>query len=133
MKKIVLIIAGVLVFSCHSHQANDLNKVYLTKNKLNVAKLTDTLVISETTCRGCAYEYATHFDIDDSLGVVKLDRIITTDNNRSGTAGGTVNKDLFLVPVKTGSAKIKLYKYYSQKPTASDSAHCIVYSIEIKN
>lgn len=133
MKKSVLILAGAIFFSCHSHdQAKDRNKVYLTKDKLNVAKLTDTLVISESTCRGCAYEYTTHFDIDDSLGLVRLDRIMTTDSNHQDTAGA-INKDLFLVPVRTGSTRIKLYKYYSQKPTAGDSAHYAVYPVEIKN
>jgi len=130
MKKIVCIVACALVFSCHApDQAKDKNKVYLKPNQLTIAKRTDTLVISENTCKGCAYEYATHFDVEDSLGMTKLDRIVTTDNDRSGT----VNKDLFLVPVKTGRTSIKLYKYYHQKPTAEDSAQGAVYSIEIKN
>jgi len=134
MKKILLIASAVIVFGCSQNDnTKDKNKVYLTKDKLNVARLTDTLVINENTCRGCAYEYSTHFDINDSMKIVKLDKIVTTDNNRSDVVGGTIEKNLFLVPVKTGSAKIKLYKYYDQKPTANDSAHYTVYSIEIKN
>lgn len=131
MKKISFIVA-VLAFSCNAHdKMKGSNKVYLTKDKLNVAKRTDTLVIHENTCRGCAYEYSTHFDINDSSGIVKLDKIVTTDDNRSDGAGGTVNKDLFLIPLKAGSTKIKLYKYYNQKATAIDSAHYTVYSIEV--
>lgn len=134
MKKILLIVSAIIAFGCNQNdKTKDKNKVYLTKDKLNSAKLTDTLVINESTCRGCAYEYSTRFDINDSLGMVKLDKIVTTDNNRSDIVGGTVNKDLFLVPLKTGSTKVKLYKYYNQKPTAEDSTRYTVYSIEIKN
>ena len=134
IRSILLIIAGVIALGCNSgDKTKDKNKIYLSKDKLNIAKLTDTLVINENTCRGCAYEYSTHFDIDDSLKIIKLDKIVTTDNNRSDVAGGTVNKDLFLVPVKLGSTKVKLYKYYNQKATAGDSSHYSVYSIEIKN
>ena len=129
-----MIAIATIVLGCHQNdKGKDKNKVYLAKDKLNTARLTDTLVINESTCRGCAYEYSTHFDINDSLGMVKLDRIVTTDNNRSGVVGGTVDKDLFLVPVRTGTTRIRLYKYYNQKPTANDSARYTVYSIEIKN
>ncbi|MBK8311990.1 MAG: hypothetical protein IPL04_14870 [Chitinophagaceae bacterium] len=56
--------------------------------------MTDTLVIYESTCRGCAFEGSTNFEISDSLGIIKLYDIITEDNNPSDMDGGSISKTL---------------------------------------
>lgn len=135
MRKLSLIVFALLIFSCTNskNKDQDKNKVYLSAGKLNTAKLTDTLVINESTCKGCDSEYSTHFDVSDSLGIVTLERIQTTDNNDSSKEqGATVKKDLFLVPVKTGKTQIKLYRYYGTRATAQDSMRFTVYNVEIK-
>ena len=42
------------------------NKISLRTDTINIVKLTDTLVIYESTCRGCAYEGSTNFGISRS-------------------------------------------------------------------
>ena len=108
-------------------------KVMLRADTVNVVKLTDTLVIYESTCRGCAYEQSTHFEIKDSLDVIKLLNIITTDNNPPDMAGGSVSKDLILIPVKTGSTIVKLFKFWERDVKTEDSARFTPYKIEVRN
>ena len=91
------------------------------------------MVIYESTCRGCAYEGSTNFGISDSLGIVKLDNVITTDNSSPDMAGGSISKDLILVPLKTGTTAFKLYKFWEQVATAKDSARFTTYTVEVKN
>ena len=105
----------------------------LLTDTLNVVKLSDTLVIYESTCRGCAYEGSTHFDISDSLGLVKLLNVVTIDNSSPDMAGGSISKDLILIPLKTGAATIKLYKFWEEQTTAKDSARFTSYKIEVRN
>lgn len=133
MRKPVGILLAVIAFSCNSSKQNKQNKVDVKKGTMNVAKLTDTLIIHESTCRGCTYEYSTHFDVSDSLGMVKLERIVTTDNAGPDVTGGVVEKDLYLLPLKTGRTKIKVYKFYQKEPTATDSAQHTAYDINITN
>jgi hypothetical protein len=136
MKKVFpIIIVVILLFSCSNNNKETVtdNKVSLHTDTVNTVKLTDTLVIYESTCRGCAYENSTDFEIKDSLGIVKLLSIVTTDNNTPDMNGGSISKDLVLVPVKTGTTTIKLFKYYRQKTTAADSANFTPYTIQVQN
>jgi hypothetical protein len=107
------------------------NKIALHTDTMNVVKLTDTLIIYESTCRGCAYENSTSFDIGDSMHIIKLQSIVTTDNNPEGMSGGNISKDIILVPQKTGTTIIKLFKF--MKPGDKDSSFFKVYNIEVKN
>lgn len=133
MRKLVWSCWLITAFSCNQSKKEDnKNKVVLDSATVTEARLTDTLVIHENTCRGCAYQYSTHFDVSDSLGIVELQRIVTTDNAGSNT-GGVVDKDLFLVPLKTGRTRIKVYKFYQKEPTATDSAQHKVYEVNITN
>lgn len=138
MKKVsFLFFIAAAVFSCTNHtteQAEEAadNRIALRTDTLNVVKLTDTLVIYESTCRGCAYEKSTNFAISDSMGIIKLADIVTTDNSPADMDGGSISKDLVLVPQKTGMANIKLYKFWKQEKTAEDSARFITYKIEVK-
>lgn len=134
--KTILLFAGfaTALFSCSNKEAEVKdNKISLHSDTLNVVKLTDTLVIYESTCRGCAYETSTDFGISDSMDIIKLHDIITTDNNSSEMSGGSISKDLILVPLKTGVTKIKLYKFWTMDKTAKDSAAFTTYNIEVKN
>ena len=144
MNKIFSIVfAGIAFISCNNSAkdvvekgvvTNDVvdNKISLRTDTINTIKLTDTLVIYESTCRGCAYEASTNFDISDSMEIIKLADIITTDNSSPDMAGGSISKDLILVPQKTGTTIIKLYKFWNQEKTAKDSANFTSYKIEVK-
>ena len=107
------------------------NKISLRTDTINIVKLADTLVIYENTCRGCAYEGSTNFGISDSMNIIKLADIITTDNSPADMDGGSISKDLILVPEKTGSTIIKLYKFWTEEKTAKDSARFTSYKIEV--
>lgn len=109
------------------------NKIALHSDTLNVAKLSDTLVIYESTCRGCAFEGSTRFSIADSLGIVALDQVETIDNNSPDMAGGSVSKNLIIIPKKVGTTTFKMYKFYKEPHSAEDSANFVSYTIEVKN
>ena len=113
--------------------SNDDKKIMLRKDTLNVVTMKDTMVIYESTCRGCAYENSTNFSIIDTSGIVELNGIITTDNNPSNVDGGSISKDLIIVPKKAGTTTFKLFKWYKEAPTAQDSANASEYKIEVKN
>jgi hypothetical protein len=136
MKKfIVLFFISIAVISCtnNSKEIVDVdNKISLKPDTINAVKLTDTLVIYESTCRGCAYERSTNFAISDSMNIIKLADIITTDNSPADMDGGSISKDLLLVPQKTGATIIKLYKFWKQEKAAEDSARFTSYKIEVK-
>ena len=139
MKKILVFTAIVFIFfNCTGNKKekviqND-SKVSLRTDTLNVVKLTDTLVIFESTCRGCAYESSTAFAIKDSLDIIKLSDVETSDNNSSDMAGGSISKNLILVPVKTGSTILKMYKFWNGVPSnMNDSLPFTSYTIEIQN
>jgi hypothetical protein len=132
MMKIVLIITIIFLFlgGC----TNPINKVLpLNANELNVVKLTDILVINESTCRGCAYENTVKFEMYDSLGILKLQKIITSDNNPENMDGGSIDKDLILIPVKTGITNIRIYKIWSKETASKDSTNYRRYSIDVRN
>lgn len=112
---------------------NDDKKIALKTDTLNVVTMKDTMVIYEGTCRGCAYENSTNFSIMDTSGIVELNGIITTDNNPSNMDGGNISKDLIIVPKKTGTTTMKLFKFYKQEGlTAKDSANASQYKIEVR-
>jgi hypothetical protein len=134
---ILLALAITLIYSCKDKanvdQKKD-NRIYLRSDTLNVVKMTDTLVIAESTCRGCAVESSTAFAIKDSLNTVKLHTVETHDNNPEGMSGGNINKLLLLVPVKTGLSTIKMYKFWKGVPSEmSDSLPFTPYKIEVQN
>jgi hypothetical protein len=135
MKTFFLIISfAIALFSCSNKETEVKdNKISLHSDTLNVVKLTDTLVIYESTCRGCKYETSTDFGISDSMNIIKLYDIFTADNNSKDMSGGSISKDLILVPLKTGVTKIKLYKFWTMDKTAKDSAAFTTYNIEVKN
>jgi hypothetical protein len=138
MKNLLFLFLTVAsVFSCTNHtteqdKAVTDNKIMLRADTINVVKLSDTLVIYESTCRGCAYENSTNFAISDSMNMIKLADIITTDNSPADMDGGSISKDLVLVPQKTGITNMKLYKFWKQEKTAEDSARFTTYKIEVK-
>lgn len=138
MKKVLfLLLIAVTVFSCTNHTTEKSkeiadNRIALRTDTLNTVKLTDTLVIYENTCRGCAYESSTSFAISDSMDIIKLADIVTTDNSPADMDGGSISKDLVLIPQKTGITKMKLYKFWKQEKTAEDSARFTTYTIEVK-
>lgn len=109
-------------------------KVMLRADTINVVKLTDTLVIYESTCRGCAYESSTAFAVKDSLELVKLLTVETVDNSSPDMTGGSISKNLILVPVKAGSTIVKMYKFWKGVPSSiNDSLPFTSYKIEIRN
>jgi hypothetical protein len=138
MKKLLPIIVSVVVFaSCNSKESKttdiDDNKISLHSDTINVVKLKDTLVIYESTCRGCAYEMTTDFEVRDSLGIVKLHDIHTINNSSSDMSGGSISKHLILVPQKTGTTTFKLFKYWGEKTRAKDSLDFTPYTITVTN
>lgn len=139
MKKVLLIAIAIwtLVSCFNAKKGNyeDRRKVLRT-DTLNVVKLTDTLVIFENTCRGCAFENSTDFNITDSTGTVKLYDIETYDANeyaKEPVAGGSIDKTLVIVPQKTGVTKIKLYKAFEGPVRIDSTSRFTYFSIEVKN
>ncbi len=132
-KMLFLSFAVMTVISCTNNTKDAVdNRIALRTDTTNIVKLTDTLVIFESTCRGCAYERSTNFAISDSMNMIKLADIVTTDNSPADMDGGSISKDLILVPVKTGTTNIKVYKFWKQEKTAADSTRFTAYKIEVK-
>jgi hypothetical protein len=134
MKQLLIVVSGFFIFSCNNNatETSTDKKTVLLKDSINIVKLADTLVIYESTCRGCAYEASTTFAISDSMNIIKLSDVITADNNSSEIAGGSVSKKLVLVPIKTGSTAFKLYKFWSRQTMSRDSANFATYKIEVQ-
>jgi hypothetical protein len=108
-------------------------RIVLRSDTLNTVKLSDTLVINESTCRGCVYQESTHFAVVDSMGIIKLSDVITEDRNSPEVNGGSVYKGILLVPLKTGTTTFKLYKFWKHETEAEDSTNFISYRIVVKN
>jgi len=134
IKWIVWAIGGCAIVFLYLQYSGKLEKghIILQQGETNSVKLKDTLWIAESTCRGCAYENSTSFDVEDTAGLVKLISIKTTDESASNTDGGSISKTLVLIPTAVGTTTIKQYKYYGEQMTAKDSASYKSYSIEIK-
>ena len=138
MKRFVKYFVLILLVSACTDLKKDAakkdNRIYLQSDTLNVVKMTDTMVIAESTCRGCAYESSTAFAIKDSLQIVKFDGVETHDNNPEGMSGGNISKLLVLVPIKTGTTTIKMYKFWKGIPSEmNDSFPFTAYKIELRN
>jgi len=138
MKSFLWLISFVVVItSCNNSKEEKAttkdNRIFLRTDSTNVVRLSDTMLIYESICRGCKYESSVRFAINDSLAVVKLQEVITSDNNPDGMSGGNVGKELLLVPVKTGTTKMRLYKFLSPETAKEDSARFQTYTIEVKN
>ena len=139
MKKILFLpVVSLFLFSCTNQEKKETKqmdaKIALRPDTLNVVKLSDTLVIYEGTCRGCAYENSTAFVIKDSLDLLKLLQVETSDHNSPDMAGGSVSKNLIIVPVKTGSTLLKMFKFWKEVPAViTDSLPFTAYKIEIRN
>jgi hypothetical protein len=130
------IVLTIVAFSSCNNDKNETvadKRIVLRADTINTVKLSDTLLIYESTCRGCAYENSTDFEISDSLGIVGLNSIVTTDNNPANMDGGSISKLLVLVPLKTGRTTFKLYKFWDQERDSKDSANAISYTLEVKN
>ena len=126
----------IFIFGCdhlRKHFSSDTdNKIMLKKDTLNVVTMKDTMVIYEGVCRGCAYENSTHFEIVDTTGIVALHDVITTGNSPANTDGGSIDKDLIIVPKKTGTTTIKIYKFSREISETKDSLNFSQYKIEVK-
>lgn len=138
MKKLLFLFSLIICLNCNNDkQPVDIpdTKIALLSDTLNIVKLTDTLVINESTCRGCAFESSTAFAVKDSLELIKYLTVKTTDNNPEGMAGGNVSKRIFLVPVKTGTTTLKMFKFWKGVPTAITDTitPTATYKIEIRN
>jgi hypothetical protein len=136
MKKIFLLAAVIVFFLSCTDNKKELpgktdTKIMLRADTLNVVKLTDTLILYESVCRACAFEKSTHFEMSDSLGIIQLADVITTDNNPPDVDGGSISKDLIFTPVKTGRTMIKVYKFDVEQPSAEDSTRFTPYTIEV--
>ena len=134
---IAILSVSIFLFGCehlkkHLFGSSD-NKITLKADSLNVVTMKNKMVIHEGVCRGCAYEQSTHFEIADTAGIVALDHVVTTDNNPKDMDGGNVSKDLVLVPKKTGTATIRMYKFSKEIPDAKDSLNFSDFKIEVKN
>ena len=139
MKTILLLPVIAVVLLCCTNTKKEAaviidSKIALRTDTINVVKLTDTLVINESTCRGRAYENSTAFAIKDSLDLIKLLTVETSDNNSPDMAGGNISKRLILVLVKTGATTLKMYKFWKGIPaTMTDSIPFTPYVIEVRN
>jgi hypothetical protein len=138
MKKIIrLLLASTLLISCTNNGKNETppedKRISLRSDTVNVVKLTDTLVIYESTCRGCAYESSTAFAVKDSMNILKLLSVHSSDNNSPGMDGGNVGRQLIIVPTKAGSTVMKMYKFWEGVPSnMSDSIpYTEAYQIEV--
>ncbi len=139
MKKLFLLpVIAVILFCCTNAKKEEVaikdTKISLRTDTINVVKLSDTLIIYESTCRSCAYETSTAFAIKDSFDIVKLLNIETSDNNSPDMNGGSISKKLILVPARTGKTILKMYKFWNGVPSdINDSLPFTPYQIEVRN
>lgn len=138
MMKILLSIPVLLVsFSaCNDRDKKETKekdtRIALRADSINTVWLSDTMVIYESICRGCAYEGSTRFNISDSMDIVKLLDVITYDESSPDMQGGSVGKELELIALKPGTTSVRLYKLLSEQTAKEDSARFTTYTIEVK-
>ena len=135
--KLIILFGTILLISCNNqsgepHRTKD-KTTELQRDGITIVKLTDKLVIYESTCRGCEYEKSTRFEIMDSLNILKLQDIITTDDNPSNMDGGSISKDIIITPIKTGITILRLYKIWGANTATRDSANYKLYTVEVRN
>ncbi len=109
------------------------NRVVLRTDTINTVKLSDTLIIFESVCRGCAYEQSTDFVLYDSLHLVELSYIETHDNNSENMTGGSISKNLIIIPKQIGTTSAKVYTFLQSPGSKEDSANYNSYYINIIN
>lgn len=127
------IIAGCKNYKQDTNASLKNNWIMLRSDTMNLVRISDTMIIIESACRGCVYEATTSFSISDSMGMLELSHIETLDHNSPEMAGGSISKNLILVPKKNGKTVIKVYKFLRQPINKEDSSNCTNYSIEVKN
>ncbi len=136
MRTIAGMVATLFLLAACSNIESDANTnkwVSLRSDSINMVKITDTLVIYESICRGCAYEGTVQFSISDSLEIVKQLEVITEDGNNPEEAGGSISKDILLKPMRPGITTIKLFKILAPNTAKEDSARFRTYSIHVTN
>src|SRR6478672_10151773 len=81
-KPIVSLLICCSLFACSNkkkepvkEETTENNYLMLRSDTVNVVKTTDTLLVSESTCRGCAYETSTEFGVTDSMDIVKIEHV----------------------------------------------------------
>jgi len=133
IKRMIWAVAGciaVYLFLDYSGQFRK-DHIVLSENGINKVSMRDSLWVEAFTCRGCAYEHSTSFDVDDPARLVKLVSIKTANDKSTNTDGGSINKTLILVPTRTGKTTLKVYRFYDTKQQ-QDSSDFKSYDIEIK-
>jgi len=139
-KPIVSLLICCSLFACSNkkkepvkEETTENNYLMLRSDTVNVVKTTDTLLVSESTCRGCAYETSTEFGVTDSMDIVKIEHVYTADNSPADMNGGSISKDIILTIAKPGLTKIRLYKFWKHPETAADSTLFTIYTIDARN
>ncbi len=126
----------VLLSACNNSDQKEAkgkdNRIVLRTDSINMIRLSDTMLIYESICRGCAYEGSVRFSINDSQGIVKLLDVITHDESSSDMQGGSVGKELELIALKPGTTSVRLYKLLSEQTAKEDSTRFTIYTIEVK-
>jgi hypothetical protein len=102
----------------------------LNETVINKVKITDTLFINASTCRGCAYENSTDFDVVDSAKIISLFAVKTIDVRNENVEGGNIAKEIILLPADTGTTTIKLVKSY-QNSGKIDTSNFTEYKISV--
>lgn len=126
---LVKIIAGF--FTEGSYRVPKDLRVPLFSEKENKVKITDTLVIFTSSCKGCASE--TTYKVYDSLGIIKQVDYKQIDLNPDAD-GGSYSVELELLPLKEGKTKLKLFSYsnsYSDENSTVDSAYVSEFSVTV--
>src|SRR5574337_1182165 len=98
MTKYLMTVLILMTFGCNNTSQKTTTKssdlIIMSPQGKNLAQMNDSLVIYETVCRGCEYEKSTHFEISDSMNLVKIVKIETLDHNSPGTEGGFMDKHI---------------------------------------
>jgi hypothetical protein len=137
MKKLFTIAVVLIILIACNNSKKEKNipkdtKIMLRSDTINVVNMTDTMIIYESVCRGCAFENSTEFMIFDSLGIIRLADILTKDNNAANVEGGSISKTLILVPQKKGSTTFTLIRILGPHNIVADSTHIGSYTVEVK-
>lgn len=133
-KKVFILAFTVSLIACNSIKQSDSfrnKRIDLRSDTINVVKLTDTIQIWKSVCRGCADEFIPRFDISDSLNIIESIKTETVDNNPPDVDGGSMSKCIVMKPKTTGTTTLKLYQFTGHKNTVEDSANYTLYKITV--
>lgn len=139
MKKIFFLFSALIIITSCANNSNTKETIEKPDTRIslqadsvtNTVKLSDTLVIFDGTCRGCAVENSTNYAISDSNNIVKLATIKTIDYSSPDTDGGSVSKEIEITPIKTGKTVMNFYKYYQSE--INDTVFVKKYIINVTN